>query len=74
MFMALKTFNVDEKVYLEFSKFCKERGVSMSKQINRLMERIIEPKAKPEFLAELDRIEKGKFTRVDDIDAFLGLK
>ena len=73
--MTLKTFNVDQKVYEEFSAFCKERGVSMSKQINRFMENFIEPTAKSEYLARLDRIEKeGKFTRVDDIDAFLGLK
>jgi antitoxin component of RelBE/YafQ-DinJ toxin-antitoxin module len=31
--MALKTFNIDEKVYKKFSEFCKENGISMSKQI-----------------------------------------
>lgn len=72
--MALKTFNVDEKVYLEFSKFCKDRGVSMSKQINRFMAHFIEPTAKPEYIAKLNEIRKGKFIRVNDIDEFLGLK
>ena len=32
--MVLKTFNLDEKVYAEFSEFCKENGLSMSKQVN----------------------------------------
>jgi len=32
--VVLKTFNLDEKVYKEFSKFCKENGISMSKQVN----------------------------------------
>ena len=32
--MVLKTFNLDEKVYKKFSEFCKENGISMSKQIN----------------------------------------
>ena len=31
--MALKTFNIDEKVNKKFSEFCKENGISMSKQI-----------------------------------------
>ena len=32
--MVLKTFNLDEEVYGEFSEFCKENGISMSRQIN----------------------------------------
>ena len=32
--MVLKTFNLDEEVYKKFSEFCKENGLSMSKQVN----------------------------------------
>ena len=31
--MALKTFNLDEETYKEFSKHCKENGISMSKKV-----------------------------------------
>ena len=31
--MAIKTFNIDEKVYKKFSEFCKNKGISMSKQV-----------------------------------------
>ena len=66
--MVLKTFNVDEEVYKEFSKFCKENGISMSKQVEIFMETQIEtePKVRKEYLAKLERISKGKFIQVDD--------
>ncbi|MCX8158976.1 MAG: hypothetical protein N3D20_01645 [Candidatus Pacearchaeota archaeon] len=31
--MALKTFNIDEQIYKEFSEYCKKNGISMSKQV-----------------------------------------
>lgn len=40
--MALKTFNVDEKIYKEFSKHCKKHGISMSKQVERFLSAEIE--------------------------------
>lgn len=40
--MTLKTFNIDDKTYKEYSKFCKEQGISMSKQIERFIENEIE--------------------------------
>ncbi len=66
--MALKTFNVDEKTYWEFSKFCKENGISMSKQIEIFMEAQLEtePKVRQEYLEKLDRIRKGRFIEVKD--------
>ena len=64
--MVLKTFNVEEGTYSKFSRFCRERGISMSKQINIFMGSIIEeePKARKEYLEKLDRIRKGKFMEV----------
>jgi antitoxin component of RelBE/YafQ-DinJ toxin-antitoxin module len=36
--MVLKTFNVDEDTYKQFSELCKSCGMSMSKQIQMFME------------------------------------
>lgn len=64
--MVLKTFNVQEVVYSKFSHFCKEHGISMSKQIEFFMESFIakEPEAKKEYLEKLERIRNGKFIKV----------
>lgn len=35
--MALKTFNIDEETYAQYSKHCKEHGISMSKQVERFI-------------------------------------
>ena len=31
--MALKTFNIDNQIYNEFSQYCKKNGISMSKKV-----------------------------------------
>lgn len=63
--MVLKTFNVNEEVYRKFSKFCKEHGISMSKQIELFIESQVteEPAAKKAYLEKLERIRKGKFIK-----------
>lgn len=40
--MALKTFNVDAEVYKEFSKHCKENGISMSKKVEKFIKEEME--------------------------------
>jgi len=35
--MALKTFNLDAEVYKEFSKHCKDNGISMSKKVENFI-------------------------------------
>ena len=64
--MAIKTFNVQEEVYSKFSRFCKERGISMSKQVQIFMESVVEPEpeAKKEYLEKLEKIRKGEFIKV----------
>ena len=64
--MVLKTFSVQEEVYHKFSSFCKDRGMSMSKQVEMFMESIVqdEPEAKKEYLEKLDRIRNGRFIHV----------
>ncbi|MBS3106500.1 hypothetical protein J4419_02445 [Candidatus Woesearchaeota archaeon] len=73
--MTLKTFNVEQAVYQKFSAICKEQGMSMSKQVERFMQAMVEeePIARKEYLEKLDRIRKGKFIRVDDFAKRYGL-
>jgi hypothetical protein len=35
--MALKTFNLDEETYKEFSDHCKSEGISMSKKVENFI-------------------------------------
>ncbi|MFH1585649.1 MAG: hypothetical protein ABIB79_02695 [archaeon] len=73
--MVLKTFNLDEENYRKFSEFCKEHGLSMSKQINFFIEAQMaeEPKLREEYLKKLEAICKGKFIRVDNFSKRYGL-
>ena len=66
--MVLKTFNLNEAVYKKFSEFCKENGISMSKQVEIFIEAQMaeEPKVREEYLQKLEAIRKGKFIKVDD--------
>ena len=66
--MVLKTFNLNEAVYKKFSDFCKENGISMSKQVEIFIEAQMaeEPKVRQEYLQKLEVIRKGKFIKVDD--------
>jgi len=66
--MVLKTFNLNEAVYKKFSDFCKENGISMSKQVEIFIEAQMaeEPKVRQEYLQKLEAIRKGKFIKVDD--------
>ena len=73
--MAIKTFNVDENIYAKFSQFCKEHGISMSRQVQLFMESQIEeePEAKKEYLEKLERIRKGRFVRIQSFSQRYGL-
>ncbi|MBS3084920.1 hypothetical protein J4411_03330 [Candidatus Pacearchaeota archaeon] len=70
--MVLKTFNLDEETYRKFSEFCRENGISMSKQINLFISAQLEekPKVREKYLKKLDAIRKGKFIRVGSIEDF----
>jgi len=45
--MALKTFNLNEEIYKEFSKHCKENGISMSKKIDNFIREEMEKISSP---------------------------
>ncbi|MDP2672617.1 MAG: hypothetical protein Q8O84_02285 [Nanoarchaeota archaeon] len=72
--MVLKTFNLDEGAYNKFSKFCKENGISMSKQVNFFIKNQMteEPEVSEKYLKKLVKIRKGKylgpFTSVEELD------
>lgn len=65
--MVLKTFNLDEKTYGKFSEFCKENGISMSKQINIFIEAQVteDKKVRKKYLEKLEKIRRGKFIKFD---------
>ena len=73
--MAIKSFNINEDVYNKFSGFCKENGISMSKQVEIFMESMIEkePEAKQEYLERLNEIRKGRFIKVRSFAEEFGL-
>ena len=60
--MVLKTFNVEEIVYEKYAQFCKENGISMSKQINIFIKAQVEtePKVNEEYLKKLEESENRK--------------
>lgn len=64
--MVLKTFNLDENIYLQFSSICRENGMSMSRQVEMFMRSFIkeEPQARVEYLKKLEKIRQGKFHKV----------
>lgn len=70
--MVLKTFNLDEETYRKFSEFCKENGLSMSKQIDIFIKAQLEeePKVREEYLKKLETIRKGKFIKVGTFEDF----
>ncbi len=72
--MAIKTFSIAEDVYDKFSNFCKERGMSMSKQVEFFMESVIEndPEVRKEYLEKLERIRKGKFIQIKNFEERYG--
>lgn len=71
----MKTFNLDPETYAKFSKFCKENGLSMSKQVNIFIKSQLEenPKVRKDYLKKLERIRKGSFIKIDNFSERYGL-
>ena len=70
--MAIKTFNLEEDTYNKFAEFCREHGLSMSKQIDIFIKSQIEtkPQIREEYLRKLDAIRKGRFIKVGTAEDF----
>ena len=60
--MVLKTFNLDEEVYKKFSEFCKENGISMSKQVNLFIQvqMAVKPADRDKLLDKLKKMRELK--------------
>ena len=73
--MVLKTFNLDDETYRKFSEYCRENGISMSKQVDLFIKAQLEeePKVREEYLKKLEGIRKGKFIRVVNFAKRYGL-
>lgn len=70
--MVLKTFNIEDETYKKFSEFCKENGISMSKQIDIFIKAQLEekPKIREGYLKKLEMIRRGKFIKVGTFENF----
>ncbi|MFH1425158.1 MAG: hypothetical protein ABIG28_00295 [archaeon] len=73
--MAVKTFNVNPEVYGKFLQYCRENGISMSKQIEIFMKSRVEEKqeVREDYLRKLEEIRRGKFIKVDSFSERYGL-
>ena len=40
--MTLKTFNIDDKSYKQYSEYCKKQGISMSKRVEVFIKKELE--------------------------------
>lgn len=72
----MKTFNLNEGTYKKFSEYCREHGISMSKQVNMFIEMQLEdePKVRASYLRKLERIKKSdKFVKIDNFSKRYGL-
>tara|TARA_Y100000034_G_C6836179_1_gene377896 strand:- start:401 stop:634 length:234 start_codon:yes stop_codon:yes gene_type:complete len=74
--MVLKTFNLEDETYRKFSEFCRENGLSMSKQVDIFIKAQIEesPKVREDYLKKLEAIRKGRFINVGTFEDFEKLK
>jgi len=74
--MTIKTFNVDESVYEKFMQFCRDNGISMSKQIEIFMRSRIEDneEVREEYLQKLEEMRRGKFIKVESFSKRYGLQ
>ena len=66
---------MNEEVYQKFLQFCKDNGISMSKQIEIFMKSRVEEKeeVREDYLQKLEEIRRGKFIKVDDFAKRYGL-
>ena len=67
--MGIKTFNVDDEVYKQFSEYCKKHGISMSKRVEHFIrDEILKIKNKTDLKKNISEhkeisVEKHTFSR-----------
>jgi hypothetical protein len=47
--MALKTFNLNEETYKQFSEHCKKNGISMSKKVENFLKEELQKIKSPQI-------------------------
>ncbi|MDP4039147.1 MAG: hypothetical protein Q8P57_01025 [Candidatus Pacearchaeota archaeon] len=57
--ITLKTFNLDEEIYKEFSKLCRENGISMSKRVEKFIREELESLKRDSDLNKSVKIERS---------------
>ena len=60
--MALKTFNLNEQTYKQFSKHCKANGISMSRKIENFIKEELN-KLKSPIKEELKETKEHSFSK-----------
>jgi imidazoleglycerol-phosphate dehydratase len=67
--MVIKTFNVSDDAYKQFSKSCKDAGLSMSKQVDMFIKSQIsaDPAVRKSYIAKLESIRKKEFVPVEGL-------
>ena len=71
--MAIKTFNIDEQTYAKFLAFCRDKGVSMSKQLEMFMKIQIKEKkflmkeTAAEYVTETIAVSEGLVEELDKL-------
>jgi len=58
--MALKTFNIDDGIYKSYSKNCKLKGISMSKQVENFLRSEMEKIVKVDSKEDIDVKKIGR--------------
>jgi hypothetical protein len=68
--MVLKTFNIEEEVYEKFAKYCKENGISMSKQITLFIKSQIESEkeVRDGHMKKLEAVHRNNFIKPENKD------
>jgi len=70
--MVLKTFNLNDESYRRFSEFCKDNGLSMSRQVDIFIRAQVEesPEVREDYLKKLEAIRKGMFVNIGTSEDF----
>ena len=66
--MAIKTFNIDKEVHKRFSGYCKEHGMSRSKQVELFMRCQVakDDDERNTCLNKLEKLRKGGHVKIED--------
>ncbi|MEK6908658.1 MAG: DUF6364 family protein [Nanoarchaeota archaeon] len=58
--MSIKTFNIEEEVYKQFSAYCKKNGISMSKRVENFLKEEVSKINNKNFKKITEKVETVK--------------